>query len=178
MFAAPPKSSQWGFLPGSATITNDSFPSHGTGNASARVRFWTNRKEERMFVVHKEKIGDVSVILCKGKMVGGDAAFKLGEEVKRQKNARVVLLDLSELVSLGGEVMMMLVVLQVWTRGLGIQFKLFDPPPGLRQSLRRLRPTVEFEIASIDDVLSLLHWTGTRNRVIESASEASGLRAA
>jgi anti-anti-sigma regulatory factor len=148
------------------------------GNASARVRFWTNRKEEHMFVVHKEKIGDVAVILCKGKMVGGDAAFELGEEVKRQENSRVVLLDLSELVSLGGEVMVMLVVLQAWTRGLGIQFKLFDPPPSLWQSLRRLRPTVEFEIASIDDVLSLLHWQGRRDRVIESEFEAPGLHAA
>jgi hypothetical protein len=38
-------------------------------------------------------------------MVGGDAAFKLGDEVRRQGDARVVLLDLSELVSLGGDVM-------------------------------------------------------------------------
>jgi hypothetical protein len=131
-----------------------------------------------MFGVHKEKIGDVSVILCKGRMVGGDAACKLGEEVKRQGNDRVVLLDFSELVSLGGEVLVMLVALQVWTRGLGIQLRLFDPPLGVRQSLQRLRPTVEFEIASIDDVLSLLHWQGPRNRFIESVSKASGLHAA
>ena len=58
-----------------------------------------------MFGVQKEKIGDVSFILCKGRMVGGDAAFKLGDEVRRQGDARVVLLDLSELVSLGGDVM-------------------------------------------------------------------------
>jgi anti-anti-sigma regulatory factor len=138
----------------------------------------TNREEERMFGVHKEKIGDVSVILCKGRMVGADAAFKLGEEVKRQGNARVVLLDLSELVSLGGEVLVMLVVLQMWTRGLGIQFKLFDPPPGVWQSLQRLRSTAEFEIASIDDVLSLLHCQGPKNGFMESVSDAPGLYAA
>jgi anti-anti-sigma regulatory factor len=115
-----------------------------------------------MFGVHKEKIGDVSVILCKGRMVGGNAAFKLGEAVKREGNDRVVLLDFSELVSLGGEVLVMLVALQLWTRGLGIQFRLFDPPFGVRQSLSRLRPTVEFEIASLDDVLSLLHWHGEK----------------
>jgi anti-anti-sigma regulatory factor len=131
-----------------------------------------------MFGVRKEKIGDVSVILCKGRMIGGEAAFKLGEEVGRQGNDRVILLDFSELVSLGGEVLVMLVALQVWTRGLGIQFRLFDPPLGVRQSLSRLRPTVEFEIASIDDVLSLLHWQGPRNRFIESVSKSSGLHAA
>jgi anti-anti-sigma regulatory factor len=139
---------------------------------------WTNCEEERMFGVHKEKMGDVSVILCKGRMVGAVAAFKLGEEVKRQGDARVVLLDLSELVSLGGEVMMMLVVLQMWTRGLGIQLKLFDPPPGVRQSLQQLPSTAEFEIASAEDVLSLLHWQDPKYEFIESGSKAPGLHAA
>jgi anti-anti-sigma regulatory factor len=131
-----------------------------------------------MFGVHQEKIGDVSVILCKGRMAGCDAALKLRDEVRRQIDARVVLLDLSELISIAGDVMGMLVVLQVWTRGLGIQFKLFDPPPSVVQDLQRLRSTAEFEIASIDDVLSLLHWSGPKNRFIESASKAPGLHAA
>jgi anti-anti-sigma regulatory factor len=128
-----------------------------------------------MFGVHKEKIGDVSVILCKGRMAGGEAALKLRDEVRRQEDTRVVLLDLSELVSLGGDVMGMLVALQLWTRGLGIQFKLFDPPPGVRQDLRRLHSTAEFEIVSIDDVLSLLHWSGPRNGFIESVSKRPGI---
>jgi anti-anti-sigma regulatory factor len=131
-----------------------------------------------MFGMHREKIGDVSVIICKGRMAGCDAALKLRDEVRRQVDARVVLLDLSELISVGGDVMGMLVVLQVWTRGLGIQFKLFDPPPGVVQDLQRLRSTVEFEIASIDDVLSLLHWSGPKNGFIESVSKAPGLHAA
>jgi anti-anti-sigma regulatory factor len=131
-----------------------------------------------MFGVHREKIGDVSVIICKGRLVGGDAAFKLGEEIRRQVDARVVLLDLSELASLSGDVMGMLVVLQVWTRGLGIQFKLFDPPPSVRQSLQRLRSTAEFEIASIDDVLSLLNWSGPRSGCIQSVLKGPGLHAA
>ncbi len=131
-----------------------------------------------MFGVHKEKIGDVSVILCRGRMVGGEAALKLRDEVRQQEETRVVLLDLSELVSLGGDVMGMLAVLQVWTRGLGIQFKLFDPPPGVRQDLLRLSSTAEFEIASIDDVLSLLHWSGPRNGFIESVPKDRGLDAA
>ena len=131
-----------------------------------------------MFGVHNEKIGDVSVILCKGKLVGGNAASKLEEEVRRQGDARVVLLDLSELALLGGDVMGMLAVLQMWTRGLGIELKLFDPSLGVRQSLRGLRSTAGLEIASIDDVLSLLHWQGPRNGFIESLSKAPGLHAA
>jgi anti-anti-sigma regulatory factor len=131
-----------------------------------------------MFSVHKEKIGDVTVILCEGRMVGGDAAFKLRDVVKRQRDARVVLVDLSELGFLGGDVLRMLVSLQAWTRVLGIQFKLFDPSPVMRQSLQRLGSNTEFEIASTDDVLSLLHWTGPRSRIIQSPSKAPALNAA
>jgi anti-anti-sigma regulatory factor len=131
-----------------------------------------------MFGVHQEKIGNVSVIICKGSMAGCDASLKLGDEVRRHGDARVVLLDLSELVFLGADVIGMLMVLQVWTRGLGIQFKLCDPPPGVLQNLQRLRSTAEFEIATIDDVLAMLHWSGPRDDFIESMLKAPGLHAA
>ena len=130
-----------------------------------------------MFGVLQEKIGDVSVIICKGRMAGCGAALELGDEVRRHGDARVVLLDLSELVSLGADVMGILVVLQVWTRGLGIQFKLFDPPSGVLHNLQR-RLTATFEIATIDDVLFLLHWSGPKNDFIESVLNSPGLHAA
>jgi len=72
----------------------------------------------------------------------------------------------------------MLVFLQAWTRGVGIQLKLFDPPPIVRQSLERLRSAAEFEIASVGDVLTLLHWEGPRNGTKETMYDASGLQAA
>ncbi len=131
-----------------------------------------------MFGVHVEKIGDVSVIRCEGRMIGSDAAFKLRDEVRRQKDSNVVLLDLSELSFMGGDVLGMLAFLQAWTRSLGIQLKLFDPPPGVRQTLQRLHPTIEFEITSMDDVLSMLHWEGPRSRIVESESTTQGLKAA
>ena len=135
----------------------------------------SQRKGERMFRVHKEKIGDVSVILCEGRMVGEDAAFKLRDEVKRQRDARIVLLDLSELNVLGARVMRMMMALRTWTRVLGIQFKLFGPSPVVRRNLQRLRSTDEFEIASVDDVLSLLHWEGAKSRITGSVSNVPGL---
>jgi anti-anti-sigma regulatory factor len=93
-------------------------------------------------------------------MFGEDAALKLRDEVKRQRDARIALLDLSELSALGGEAMRMMIALRTWTRVLGIQFKLFGPSPVVRHLLQRLRPADGFEIASVDDVLSLLHWEG------------------
>jgi anti-anti-sigma regulatory factor len=132
-----------------------------------------------MFAVHNEKIGDVAIVLCEGRMVGSDAAFKLRDEVRRQREARVVLLDLSELQSLGGDALGMLVFLQAWARSVGIEFKLFDPPPGVRQSLQRLRSAAEFEMASIDEVLDLLHWEGPRTGTANSAmTHVPGMQAA
>ena len=131
-----------------------------------------------MFGLHQEKIGDVSVIICTGRMAGCDAVLELRDEVRRHGDARVVLLDLSELVSLGADVMGILVVLQVWTRGLGIQFKLFDPPPGVPRNLQGRRSTSEVEIATIDDVLFLLHWSGPKNDFIESVLKSPRLHAA
>jgi anti-anti-sigma regulatory factor len=134
--------------------------------------------EECMFGVHVEKISDVSVIQCEGRMIGSDAAFKVRDEVRRQKDSKVVLLDLSELSFMGADALGMLAFLQAWTRSLSIQLKLLDPPPGVRQTLQRFRPTIEFEIASMDDVLSMLDWQGPRSRVVESESPAQGLTAA
>jgi anti-anti-sigma regulatory factor len=124
-----------------------------------------------MFRVHKEKIGDVSVILCEGRMFGEDAAFTLRDQVKRQRDARIVLLDLSELNALGGKAMRMIMALRTWTRIVGIQFKLFGPSPAVRHNLQRLSPTDGFEVASIDDVLSLLHWEGRLGIETNSCSE-------
>ena len=132
-----------------------------------------------MFGVHVEKIGDMAVIRCEGRMIGSDAAFRLRDEVERQRRSNlVVVLDLSELSFMGGDVVSTLVFLQVWTRSLGIQFKLFDPPPGVRRSLQRLRSTIEIEIASMNALLSKLHWEEPRNRIVEITSKAPELKAA
>ena len=104
-----------------------------------------------------ENIGDVAVIRCEGRIVRSDAAFQLRDVVTHQK-ARVVLLDLSGVAALEGGGLGMLVYLQMWTRDNGIQFKVFDPPAGVRQSLVRARSAAEVEIAGMGDVLSLLGW--------------------
>jgi len=131
-----------------------------------------------MFGVHVEKIGDVAIIRCEGRMIGSDAAFKLRDEVREQRDSNFVLLDLSELDSMGGDVLGMLVFLQGWTRGLGIQLKLFDPPSDVRRGLQQLHLAIELEIASMDDLLSMLRWKGPRNREVGSGNKAAELKAA
>src|ERR1019366_3570834 len=104
-----------------------------------------------MFNLNVEKIGKVVVVHCEGRLVRSDAAFRLRDAVTQQRAARVVLLDLSGVEALEAGGLGMLLFLQMWTRDHGIQFKVFDPPAGVGQSLA-------VEIAGMGEVLSLLGW--------------------
>jgi anti-anti-sigma regulatory factor len=105
-----------------------------------------------------EKIGNVAVLHCEGRIVGSDVALRLRDAVTQQRRARVVLLDLSGVKTLEGGGLGMLLFLQMWTRAHGIQFKVFDPPAGIRQSLERVSSAAAVEIAGMGEVLSLLGW--------------------
>ena len=111
-----------------------------------------------MLKVNIERIGDVAVIHCEGRVVQSAGAFRLRDAVTQQKDARVILLDLSDVRSLEGGGVGMLVCLQRWTSDHGIQFKVFDPPAFLQQRLEQVRSASELEIAGMSEVLSLLGW--------------------
>ena len=49
-----------------------------------------------MLSVHIENIGDMAVVECEDRVVRSEAAFKLREAVTSQRNARIIVLDLSE----------------------------------------------------------------------------------
>ena len=112
-----------------------------------------------MLALNVWRIGKVAVIQCEGRIVRSDAAFRLRDAVARQRGARAVLLNFSGVQALDGGGLGMLIFLQVWTRDHGIQLKVFDPAPGVRQSLKRIRSaTSAVEIAGMGEVLSLLSW--------------------
>ena len=90
-----------------------------------------------MLKVNIERIGDVAVIHCEGRVVQSAAPVRLRDAVTQQKDARVILLDLSDVQSLESGGLGMLVFLQRWASGHGIQFKVFDPPAFLRESVPR-----------------------------------------
>ena len=108
-----------------------------------------------MFNLMVEKIGNVAVVHCKGRIVRSDAAFRLRRAVTAQTYARVILLDLSGVGALEGGGLGMLLFLQLWIHSLGIQLKVFAPSAAVRQSLERARATA-VEIAGITEVRSLL----------------------
>jgi anti-anti-sigma regulatory factor len=111
-----------------------------------------------MLKVNIERIGDVAVIHCEGRVVQSAAAFRLRDAVTQQRNARVILLDLSDVRSFEGGGVGMLVFLQRWATDHRIQFKVFDPPACVRQRLEQVRSASKLEIAGMSEVLFLLGW--------------------
>src|SRR5678816_3786657 len=111
-----------------------------------------------MLTLSAWRIGRVAVIHCAGRIVRSDAAFRLRDAVARQREALVVLLDLSGVQALDGGGLGMLIFLQMWTHDRGIQLKVFDPVAAVRRSLERTRSAAAVEIAATGEVLSLLGW--------------------
>jgi anti-anti-sigma regulatory factor len=78
--------------------------------------------------VHIENVGEMVIIECTGRFVRNEAAFKLRDAVTSLTDARVVVLDLTEMHAIGGGGLGMLVLLQRWAQDHDIRFSLFNPP--------------------------------------------------
>src|SRR5260370_36529147 len=70
--------------------------------------------------------GEMAIIECAGRFVRNDAAFKLRDAVTSQTDARVVILDLTEMHAIGGGGMGTLLLLQKRAQNRDIRFKLLN----------------------------------------------------
>ena len=113
-------------------------------------------EENVMLSIHIENIGHMAVVECEGRIVRSEAAFILREAVTSQQGARIVVLDLSEVSAVEGGGLGMLWFLQRWTRDHGIRLKLFNPTMSVRDSLQRANSMLPFDIATLDEMMSLL----------------------
>jgi anti-anti-sigma regulatory factor len=102
--------------------------------------------------VHVDNVGEMAIVECAGRFVRNEAAFKLRDAVTSQTDARVVVLDLTEMHAIGGGGLGMLVILQRWAEDHDIRFKLFNPSRPVRDKLKH----VDFEIATLEQMMSLL----------------------
>jgi anti-anti-sigma regulatory factor len=115
-----------------------------------------------MLGVHIEKIGDLTLIECEGRLVRSEAAFELREAITSQRDARIIVLDLSEVRTIEGGGLGMLTFLQRWTYDHDIQLKLFNPSKSVREALERANSLPEFYIATLGEVLAHLELAATR----------------
>ena len=106
--------------------------------------------------IQVDRVGNMAVVECEGRFVRSDEAFKLRDAVTSQAQARVVVLDLTEMRTIGGGSVGVLVFLQRWCRDRDIRFKLFNPSRAVREKLEQINSMSEFDIASLDEMMALL----------------------
>jgi anti-anti-sigma regulatory factor len=109
-----------------------------------------------MLSIHTDRIGDVAVLQCEGRIVRSDAAFKLRDEVTAHPDVRVIVLDLSEVTSIEGGGLGMLLFLERWTLDHGIELKVFNPSNSVRHRLEQAQAVMDFEISTVQDVSTVL----------------------
>ena len=132
-----------------------------------------------MVSVHIENLGALAVIECAGRIVTSHAAFTLRNAVTSQTNARIVILDLSEVDAMGGGAVGMLASLQRWADTHDVRLKLFSPSRSLRQRLEHTTSIPEFEFATSDEVIAYFprgdsRGTALRSEQLDAAGEARG----
>jgi anti-anti-sigma regulatory factor len=115
-----------------------------------------------MLNVTIENIGELAVVECEGTLVNSKTALKLREAVTSQKDARIVVLELSEVQAIEGGGLSILVFLRRWARDHDIRFMLFDPSKCVRDGLKRARAISEFYIPTLDDMVALLAYADGR----------------
>src|ERR1700722_18820494 len=101
--------------------------------------------------IHIDHLGEMAIIECAGRFVRTEAISKLRDAVTSQTNARVVVLDLTEMHAIGGGALGTLLLLQRWAQDHDIRFRLFNPSRPVLDKLRH----VDFEIAHPPNPLTL-----------------------
>jgi len=109
-----------------------------------------------MVDIFLDKIGDVAVLQPEGRFVEADAVFALRYAVTSQRNARAIVLDLSEVEALEDGGVDMLASLHQWTCDHGIGLKLFNPSNLVQQTLESANWAWLPEVASRGEILAIL----------------------
>ena len=109
-----------------------------------------------MLRMQMDKIGDMAIVECEGSIECSDAALKLREAVTAHGDARIVVVDLSEVVDLAACGVFMLLFLQKWAHDHDVQLKLFNPSRSVRLRLEQADAIPEFDITPLGEMMALL----------------------
>ena len=105
--------------------------------------------------IEKEQTGDVAVLQCAGRMVRTEELSLLRDAVTGLSQARVIVLDLSEVAVIGARGLGILVFLHNWACANGIQLTLVNPSKVVREMLELTGLTSVLHISSVDDVIQI-----------------------
>jgi anti-anti-sigma factor len=120
------------------------------------------KRSSFMLSIHSDRIGDIAVLQCEGQIEHSDAAFTLRNAVTAQPDARVIVLDLSEVRSIEVDGLGVLVFLERWALDHGIELKVFNPSSSVRHRIKDAQSVMDFEISTIYDVSTLVPYVEHR----------------
>jgi anti-anti-sigma regulatory factor len=131
-----------------------------------------------------ERLGDLRVVECDGRIVRSQAAFALRDTVTAQSDARLIVLDLSEVNALEGGGLGMLMFLQRWAENHHIHLMLFNPRSSVRARLEQASSPIPFQICESrktsgtasrgrQGCYCCLTWTGPCDNISKTCSRSS-----
>ena len=103
-----------------------------------------------------ERIDDVAVVRCSGRMVRGAGLDEFRREIESLDRLRMLVLDLSEIQQVDAGGLGTLLLVRRWTTLNFARLKLVNPPVFFRRMLEATRLSSVFEISSLKDALSIL----------------------
>jgi len=123
-----------------------------------------------MLTVDVDRSEDVVVLQCRGRIVRGEATNTLRDAVTAPPNARIIVLDLSDVETVDGSGLGMLVFLHHWTRNHSVQLKLVNPSALVNEIMERTGLNRVFDVSSVGEALMILRDPDDDHRLRAMAS--------
>jgi len=104
-----------------------------------------------MLTTDIERKGSTTVLRCEGRIVVGEELSKLRDAVLCELDKQTIVLNLAAVKAIDGSGIGLLVFLQVWARGAGIELKVMNPTQRVLELLKLTNLDSVFEISSSED---------------------------
>jgi anti-anti-sigma factor len=113
-----------------------------------------NTQMELKFQV--ERLQDVAVVNCSGRMVRGAALDQLRRRIEQMERVRVLVLDVSNVDHLDAGGLGTLLLVRRWVARNGASMKLVNPPAFFRRLLEATHLNSVFEVSSLKEAICIL----------------------
>jgi anti-anti-sigma factor len=110
-----------------------------------------------MLKITVQKLGDASVLRCKGQIVVGDACSTLRNAILSQRHTRRLVLDLASVDRIDAGGLGVLLDMREWARSGASVFKLMNVTKKVEEILELTHLQSVFEFCSVRDFFCLLH---------------------
>jgi anti-anti-sigma factor len=110
-----------------------------------------------MLKITVQKLGDISVLLCNGRIVAGDAGSILRNAVLSQRYTRMLVIDLARVERIDAAGLAVLLGLRESARSRAIIFKLMNATKRVEEILELTHLQRVFKFCSVRELFCLLH---------------------